>query len=372
MSDRQIAPELQALYDAGIPVYSISRLDCINHCLYEAYRSYKIGQRGDNNIYGLLGTKIHDTLERITNGEATEADLLPAMEQELMDAELFGYEFPKDSSGGNSIRDGWIADMTQFCKTYEVPRPGFNTKTEDFFLYKTPKGRYVQGYIDLQYLLPHNHVAIYDYKTSTKYSGEAVKEHARQLILYGLAAEQAGMTVELLGWDFLKYAEISFHGKKNSRSKEKVWMSKKIERRKIGIEMSKYVEDDMLERGYSELECEFYLGKFEKSNLFSDLPEEIASLYQTKNCYVYVDFDEAAKRECIDYIDSTIDMWEALGDNEANYPPLKFERVQKNGKVVPDIFYCTKLCGHAKKCPYLSEYLDTHMKNDTPEEDDLF
>jgi hypothetical protein len=85
-------------------VYSISRLDCINRCIYEAYRTYVLHERGDKNIYTVLGSTIHECLENIVKGEATEEDLLPAMEKDLENVSLFGLEFPKDMKGEDSIR----------------------------------------------------------------------------------------------------------------------------------------------------------------------------------------------------------------------------------------------------------------------------
>lgn len=368
MGARTIAPELKWLYDNNIPVYSISRIDTINHCLYEAYQSYMLHEKGADNIYSIMGTKVHDTLEAITHNKATEADLLPALQSELDDADMFGYDFPKDSKGGDSIRDGWIKDMAHFCQTYKKPDGDF--KTEEFFLYKTPGGHWLQGYIDLQRIGIDGSVDIYDYKTSTKYSGTDVIDHGRQLVVYALGLRQKGVKVNSVNWIFLKYAEVDFEGKKTSKSKNKSPMQKIVERRKIGTELAKHVEDDMIELGYDELDRELYLAAFKESNMFSDLPDDVAERYTLKQCVVNYPLDDISIEECINYIDKTIKFWEELGESEFNYPPLKFEREQKNGKVVPDIFYCTKLCGYSKKCKHLAEYLDTYSKEE--EEDDLF
>ena len=106
----------------GKTIYSISRLDTINHCLYEAYRTYILNDRGDNNVYAMLGGRIHDVLENIVNGKATEADLQPAVDSELEDIDLLGLEFPKGRNGEDTVRAGWIADMKHFCSTYKSPR----------------------------------------------------------------------------------------------------------------------------------------------------------------------------------------------------------------------------------------------------------
>lgn len=205
MGERIINEKLKELYDNDIPVYSISRLDTINNCMYEAYKTYIKHEKGLQNVYALLGGKIHDVLEAIVNNNATKDDLLPAMNAELEDLEMMNLEFPKDRNGGDSIKEGWVTNITHFCNTYEAPAGKFDT--EQFFLYKTPKGRFLQGYIDLLQKNEDGTISIFDYKTSSMYKGEDIKAHGRQLITYALAKEQEGYKVDKVAWIFLKYVK---------------------------------------------------------------------------------------------------------------------------------------------------------------------
>lgn len=365
MSERTIDPRLQKLYDEGTPVYSISRLDCINRCPYEAYLTYVKHEKGEQNIYALLGTRIHDVLEQIMNNEATESDLLPAMTEELDDAALFGYEFPKDSKGNDTIRNGWIANMTNFCETYRAPKRG-TFKTEEFVLYKTPNNHYVQGYLDLQKLMRNDIISIFDYKTSTLYKGDDLKEHGRQLVLYALAKEQEGFQVRSVNWIFLKYVEITLNGKKTARSKEKTEIKKVCERRKIGQELSRFVADDLRDLGYGELDIQDICESLEETNKVKMLPEEIKDLYRIVPYVCNYELTDELRRECIDYIDGTIDRWESMTE----YPPKDFAIASKTGKVKEDTFFCSQLCGHNKKCPYIKAYFDKKLSAEV--DDDLF
>ena len=217
MGIRAIDNRLEELRKQGIQIYSISRIDTINRCLYEAYRTYVLNDRGSSNIYAVLGSRIHDVLENIVNGNASESDLLPALAAEFDDLELLDIDFPKDMRGGDSIRQGWIDNMTHFCKHYKSPRKDLTT--EELFLYCTPKGRYIQGYIDLQHKNVDGSISIYDYKSSSMYSRESLLEHGRQLVVYKLGKEQEGYDVRDASWIFLKYVDVSFIGKRNARSK---------------------------------------------------------------------------------------------------------------------------------------------------------
>ena len=362
---------LEELFESGVPVYSISRLDCINRCLAEAYETYINNNRGESNIYALCGSKVHDVLEGIVNGENTETDLLPAVEKELEEAEMLGYEFPKMPDGSDGIRTKWVNDMQHFCATYKSPNPK-NLSTEKLFIYKSPKGNVLQGYIDLQKKNEDGSIDIYDYKTSSLYTGSNIKEHGRQLVVYQMGLEQAGETVRSVSWIFLKYVEIRFMGKKTVKSKEKTEISKVVERCKIGYEMAKYVEQVMIEQGFDEVDIDVALTEFKQSNSFSVLPESVSIEFKMLPYVCKYEVTDEVKQECEEYIDKTIEMWESLGDDESNYPPLKFTKIQKNGKEVSDIFYCTKLCSHGKTCKYLHDYLDK-LDNGTKDEfDDLF
>ena len=369
--ERQSDKRLEELKASGVPIYSISRLDCINRCLAEAYETYHNNNRGDGNIYALCGSKVHDVLEGIVNGEKTEKDLLPAVTAELEEAEMLGYEFPKMADGSDGIRSKWISDMTHFCAHYKSPDPK-NLTTEELFIYKSPNGNVLQGYIDLQRKNKDGSVDIYDYKTSSLYKGSDIKEHGRQLVVYQMGLEQAGIKVNSVAWIFLKYVEIRFMGKKTVKSKEKTEISKVVERCKIGTDMAQYVEKVMIEQGFDEVDIDVALDEFKKFNVFDVLPESVQNEFKMLPYVCKYEVTDEVKKECEEYIDKTIETWESLGDDESNYPPLKFTKIQKNGKEVSDIFYCTKLCSHGKTCKYLHDYLDKLDNGSSGEYDDLF
>lgn len=367
--ERATDKRLEELKASGKTIYSISRLDTINHCLYEAYRTYILHERGENNVYAMLGGKVHDVLEAIVNGEATEADLQPAVDEELEDIDLLGLSFPKDRNGEDTIRQGWINNMKHFCATYKSPKNNGDLHTEELFIYETPKGNILQGYIDLYKENKNGTISIYDYKTSSMYKGEDIKSHGRQLVLYALGKEQEGFKVKSVAWIFLKYVNITFMGNKTSRSKEKTLITKTIERKKIAQEMAGYIEDTLNELGIDEFEADIMLTDFKRANSFDVLPERVRSLYKISPCVYEYDLTDEIRQECIDYIDNTIEMWEKCTE----YPPRSFTKLQKNGKEVPDIFFCQQLCGHGKSCVYLQEFIDKlNMDNNDDDDDDMF
>lgn len=370
MGGRPEDARLKELRDKGETIYSISRIDTINNCLQCAYRTYILKEKDKPNVYASAGSVIHEILENITNGKATEKDLLPGVRMELENLEALGIEFPKTSSGEDTIKANWVANMEHFCKTYIAPKNKKLT-TEQLFIYTTPNGHYLQGYIDLQMTNKDGSISLFDYKSSTLYSTEEMKKHARQLILYALGKEQEGYKVKSASFIFLKYATVTFMGKKTKKSKEKTKIVKNIERRKLGQELSGYVYADLIEQGMDDFDAQIILDKFKNENIIEGvLPKSVSDNYKLTPYVVSVDLSETNKNECIKYIEDTIDLWEKLDpDNESEYPPKSFTKINKSGKEVPDTYFCTALCDHGDKCPYLHDFLDSYNNE---EDDDLF
>lgn len=363
--------KLEELKNNGEEVYSISRLDAINNCLYASYFTYVLHDRGKDNVYSALGSATHECLEEIVNGIKTEEDLIKAVDFELENIEILGLEFPKDRNGEDTIKDNWVADMKHFCETYSAPK-NEKLKTEELFLYQAPNGKWLQGFIDLQRINADGSIDIYDYKTSSMYKGEELKKHQRQLILYALGKEQQdGCTINSVNWNFLKYANVEFLGFKTVKSKNKTEITKVIERRKIGSEMAKFVERDLADNGFDEVDIDVILHELRQTNKFDCLPDCIRDNYKIKPCIVSGELTQETRQECIEYIENTIGLWEFLNENrKSDFPPRKFTKTNKQGIEKPDYFFCVNLCSHFDKCEYIQEYLDTLQEDD--DEEDLF
>lgn len=344
-------------------VYSISRLDTINNCLYEAYQTYRLNDRGDNNIWGYCGSHIHKILQNIVEGTATEKDLLPAMNEELQNLDKFGISFPKDSKGGDSIRDSWISDMTHFCKTYISPK-NKNLRTEVELNWTDPNGHKLVGFADLIKENKDGSIEIYDYKTSGMYSKQDMLSKGRQLVLYSM---MCGKKVRSANWIFLRYIDVTYMGYKTIKSKEKVELKKTIERRKLVKELEKSIRVELAEQNCSNIEIDFLMEDALKDNI---IPNQVAHIYKIKPCVVTYDITDELKDECLKYIDSTIKMWESLSNETLEKEHRSFSKTQNNGKVINDLFYCYELCGHKKNCPHFQDYIAIQQTNDNYE--DLF
>lgn len=371
MGNREKQEVLEELWAQNIPVYSFSKLETINNCLYEAYLTYvkNLRDQQEPNVYSSLGSAIHDCLEAIMNGNATEEDLLPALQKELDNLDTLGVAFPKGRDGSDSIRNGWIIDMKNFCETYKAPKGKF--ETEAFFLYKTPAGNYLQGYIDLTRIRNDGTLEIYDYKTSSMYKGADVKSHSRQLTLYAMSKEQEGFTVNKIAWIFLKYVDVTYMGRKSSFSKRDTEIKRQIERKNLVKDLTSDIRQKLARIGMDEMEIDFAMDEALRTNT---IPEVVKDEYTIKPCVMYYEYNEDTRTEANEYFDSTIKRWENLlaSDDVDAFEPKPFTKLGRNGKMSDDSFYDSALCGYRHLCPHLAKYQAERFADKKPDDDDIF
>lgn len=371
MSNRERQEELEKLRAQGIPVYSFSRLESAHGCPYEAYLTYIKNMRAEQleSIYPYLGTALHDCLEDIMNDRAIEADLKPRVHTALDEAELCGITFPKGRDGTDSMKENWLADIDHFCTTYKAPRGKF--ETEQFFLYKTPGGNYLQGYIDLIKKRADGSVEIYDYKSSSMYVGAEKDEHAKQLLLYALAKEQEGYKVGTIAWIFLKYCEVYYIGRKTKKSVKDTECVKVVERRKLVKELDVAIRSKLADIGVPEDEIDILMMKALETN---EIPELVREQFTVKPHVLKYELSDKTRQEANEYFDASIAEWEQkvrqlTEDNiDELFPPKPFVKASKTGKESPDEFYHTQLCGYRNICPHLKKYLATREIPQTVDE----
>jgi hypothetical protein len=308
--------------------------------------------QGIDGIYAILGSMIHDTLENITNGKASESDLMPTLEKELQNLDILGIDFPNAKT-----RENWIKDMIHFCKTYVKPKGDFTT--EEFLLYKVDDINYIQGYADLikHYKNDPKTISIYDYKTSTNFDGEDLIKAGRQLVIYALAKEQEGYKVKEVAWIMLKYCEVSFMGKTRSNSKNDSLITKIVNRGKLINELKPYLQHDLENMGYDDFDIEMMIDNALKNNSFDNLPDEIKGKYIVKPYVRKYEITDEVIKETLTFIKNMIEKYESKSVNEADWKPRKFTKTTKSGEK-DDTFYCISLCSFFKICPHIHKYLE--------------
>lgn len=363
---RKMPDELKKIIDKGHNVYSISKINTKYSCPYAYYLTYIENQKGLNNIYGVVGSKIHDIIEDIYKNNANTDTLKNGLDEILNDCKVIGISFPNED-----IERNWKENMYHFVENFSKMKRKFNT--EEFILYEIKDGKWIQGYIDAIEYIDNKNINILDWKTSSKFSGNKLKEAGRQLITYKLAKESQGYKVNNIGWFMTKYINVCY---KNILKSGKVKVKTKMcERRKWVKEMNvlskakgtTFWEQTLLDYGEDPFDVEFMIQDAIINNNISNFPKEIKEQFWLEDCIVWYDATDELIKETKEYLISGIDDIESRIEDEIDWNAVDIN--EKNE------FFCFNLCNHRKDCKYLIKYRENKLKNDTimdDEDDDLF
>ena len=343
-----VQEKIKQLKSQGIPIYSISKLNTMDECLWSYWLTYMEHLPSKENIYTFAGTKIHSCLERIQNGE--KIDFRKEFQEMLADAQILGIDFPSES-----IKTKWVKNIQCFIEGYN--RPDYKKfETEKLFLIKI-HDYYIQGIIDLLIYNDDGTVSIIDYKTSSKFSNSELKSKGRQLVLYGMAMEQLGYKVKSSAWNMLKYCKISYplkNGKIRETIAERGYVLEKL-KSDIIKEMKNFPEyDDFTAEGMIAQACE--------DNSFDGLPLKIKEKYRIEDYIVEYDFSEENKKDLEDFVKAKVGDIEQFSGEKEWWEPKELTPY--------NTFFCENLCSFSDNCEYYQEFKKILEASKEDKEDD--
>ena len=330
IAKEDIREQIDNLKADGHTVYSISRLNNFNSCPYCYHLTYNLKLPQVQNPYSVMGDVIHDAIENIYKGEKSKEDMVSILNETLLKCELFGSKFPSEK-----IKANWVADMTHFVNNFKKLDGDFIT--EKGFVFDID-GVFMQGFIDA-INRKDELLNILDWKTSSAFKGEKLKDAGRQLILYKLAIESLfNMSVDKVGWDMLKYVYVCYGNRKKMCSRRQ-WVK----------DISNLLETDLKKLGIDIFLISMYIDQAIKSNSLDGMPIQIQEKYSLEDCIVYYNITDDLVDECKTYISNTVKKIE----DRNNSIDDDWEHTEINAKT---LFFCEQLCGQRDNCKYLKEY----------------
>ena len=355
MAEREEDERLIKLREEGKHLYSISRLNAVNQCPYQAYLNYYLEEEEKPGIYGCAGSKVHDLIEACIKNEADVSEIKPAIISEIEDLAMMGIEFPKSKDGQDLIKDNWIKNMTRFAEEFKVPKGKFTT--EELLILPIDDKNVIIGYADA---IRHNtdgSVWLIDWKTSAQFDKNHLLEAGRQLIIYKLALEKLGYKVAKTSWCMLKYCETTWE-MKNGKTKSKI-----SEWRNYIKDLKSTLEKALNDAGYDDVDTEIYINSAMKENRLDPLPEEVKSKFKTSIYVRDYEITDELIAECKQYVLDSIVKFEGL-EKEENRTHCDIDKQS---------YFCCNLCGYggnSGKCIYWQDYCDKFTKES--DDDDLF
>lgn len=293
--------ELQEIHE----LWSISRLNTFAQCPQQYFLQYIAKAKGKDNVYGVLGGIVHEVMEGYYLGTMSREQGLQVF-YFYWDLTLKTMSFMSDK-----VKDKWFANVEHFIKNHFIktnsyvtkqhlgggktvehntPNPNYEVLTEIICLYEPISTKIshpklaVRGYIDMV-VKQGNDITILDWKTSSKFSGDKLRDAGRQLLLYKLSIEQqTNVKVNKLVWNMMKYCKLTYKlasGKQSTKIEERCNIGNYDI---ITVEDYELEYEDWFERLY---ELEGYISK--TINSVSELKGQAQMAYQCKGADFFCD-----------------------------------------------------------------------------------
>ena len=295
-------------------MWSFSAIDTFLTSKYTYFLKYIKHAKPDNDdsIYGIMGGLIHDTIESFYKKEISYNELLEKFEDFwLVNVDTLDIRFDRtDRDKNEKIKSKYYECLKHFMQYHNViDKPMI---TEQFILVKIGKS-YFQGYIDSCIKDENGCFTIIDWKTSSIYKNQKLKEKSKQLLLYAYGLYQKGkLPIDKIKccFNFLKYVNVDVQ---QINGKIKV---RQLERNQIGKKLQNNAKTWLKKLGYNEEEISEYLIDMELNNTIDNLPNNVKEKFVISDCYVCIDVTEQAFKELEkELIDIIID----IEDREIEY-----------------------------------------------------
>lgn len=338
-------------------LWSFSRYDTYKTDTYEYFLKYVLHEKEDrtNSIYCVAGNAAHSILEDLYEDKIDYEDMAERWDDELFAMNCADLKYNRsDASKNELIQNKYEECMKHFFNHHEVVR--HNHKVEEFVLIKITDDIYFQGYADFIYVEKVNgkkKVHIVDYKTSTKYSGDAILSHGKQLMLYAEGIRQAtGIDLSdiVCEWNFLKYVTVTYE-QKNGTLKDRY-----IERNAIGNSLVNTAKMWLKHFGYED-KVDDYIDELILNNDIDCLPEEVRSKFQIHDCYIQVPLSEEKIQELKDDIVSTV---KEIKEKENKYIDSNDEQIFWQEVTDKDEYRLSVIGGYSR---LLHKPFDEYLKN---------
>lgn len=285
-------------------IWSFSRFDCYRNSKYEFMLRYIKHEEGkaETSPYGCLGSACHSILEKLYNNEIEYKDMVEEFDNEyLTNISLLDLKFNRsDETMNQAIAKKYYEDLVHFYSHYKPWN--YKVQTERAVTIKIAPQIVFVGYIDAIHKDENGDYWISDFKTSSLYRGNAIAQHAGQLVIYAEGIRQMGIDPNKIRcqWNFLRYVTVKYQQVKGD------WKETIIERREIGFRLQAKAKVWLKKLGYED-QMEELMNEMLVSNSIDCLPDEVKEKFTIEDCYVEVenwqDIWEDLKEEIIETID---------------------------------------------------------------------
>lgn len=247
-------------------IFSFSRIGNFENCQYGYYLTYVEKNRGENNVYGILGGVLHEIMEKLEHNLITNDEGIKIWNKEVDYLDVMGeLNFPTENA-----KNSYIEDVVLYLRSFvPIDFKGKEVAAEKYFEMKLVDDYMFRGYIDLC-SIDHikKEIQIYDYKTSSKsgFSGKKLIQKCYQLILYAIALQEEypEYVITKTCFDMVKYAKHKETGKIKERKDIMPYDEDEYERYFLEIPFNEENKDKFIEHIKSNIKLINYSKETEK------------------------------------------------------------------------------------------------------------
>lgn len=343
-------------YGEKFPIWSFSRINTLDNCVYEYFLSRIKKLPSEDNVYTMLGTYSHSILEDYYNNKIKYEEMADRFEADFVDVEISDYKFSSDEDKNSRMRDKYKKCVLDFFKNHK--RMAEKVVIEKL-VWIDVKGHVFMGYVDAIHKEDDCFV-ITDFKTSSIYTGKKIEEHGKQLLLYSYGLIQGGVPIGKLKarWNFLKYTNITYQQKNKKFKTTHAERTKWVDKIKTPLKM--YIKDH--NESLEAWEIDLMVDECIKNNSLKTLDKSIQDKFQLDDCYVYIDINEKAIQDLENKLVTAINKINKKGDDENEWWRNEIESHEE--------YYCSVLCGVSRFCKYYKQHLES-IGIKQKEEDDI-
>jgi RecB family exonuclease len=344
-------------------LWSFSRVNSYIGCPYSYFLKYvKKVKEQKTSIYSVLGSEFHDILEKYYNDELAYEEMADSAEAIMLHVNVMDMKFDySDAEKNKKMQTKYFECVRHFFKNYKPLKAKILTEKEVTILVGLHA---FFGFIDSVHKDDDGNYIITDYKSSTAYRGEKILKEGRQLLLYALGLNQAGIPLDKIKcqWNFLKYCDVSYE-QKNGKTKTST-----IERSAIIDGLESRIKMALKDNGVDEFEIADLLSKSIRLNDFSLLPDYVEEAFTIEDCYVQVPVTQANIDTLVADISKAVE--EILVKESEYFEDESKEDIWFKTLTDRDTFFCSNLCGYtSRQCICYKTYLDNRdMFKVNPEE----
>lgn len=348
-------------------LWSWSKMNTFINSKYEYLLKYILKVKEDrcDSCYTTLGTICHDTLDAFYEGKIKYEDMIDNYNDGFTTAIIIAnLKFNRsDEEKNKSIGEKYNDNLIHFFKNHVPYKHKLLIEKPIVVNISDEKENNVfVGYIDALYKDEDGYVYPIDFKSSSIYTGDKLKENSGQLILYSIGLNQIGIPLDKLKpcFNFLKYCTVQYQLKKGDIK------YRNVERCKLGESLQSNAKTWLKHFGYK---SDDYLKEMLDTNSIDCLPEEVKEKYVITDCHVPVELNEEIVKKWINHITVTLKDIEL---REQDYEETKSDKCfwDDEESIRKQEYYYSNLCSYSsyKLLPYKA-FLE---KKETQQNGDIF